>query len=365
MNAMSRLIKIFIPLAFFLLFLPLLGVYLAGFPLDRYFEFPPETLFVPHKSFSWPVFWGLALFVCVLSILLFSPLFRRTASLNNETRPNYRFPWWGWAALCCLFLGWMFAWTRFQWFKALQPHTFGMLWFPFIVFINAVTYKRQGRCYMTHHPGKFMALFPVSAGFWWFFEYLNRFVQNWHYVNVHFGALEYFIFATISFSTVLPAVLSMQELVLTFNRLGGCYEKFVKFKHVNSKLLAWLVLLVACFSLFGIGIWPNVLFPMLWIAPLLVLTSLQNLAHMDHLFAELRYGDWRKIISAAIAAVICGWFWEMWNYWSLAKWEYSIPYVGKFYLFEMPILGYAGYLPFGLECVAVTDFVWSFWQPKG
>jgi hypothetical protein len=28
-----------------------------------------------------------------------------------------------------------------------------------------------------------------------------------------------------------------------------------------------------------------------------------------------------------------------------------------FHLFEMPILGYAGYLPFGLECAVIIDFV--------
>ena len=58
---------------------------------------------------------------------------------------------------------------------------------------------------------------------------------------------------------------------------------------------------------------------------------------------------------AALAALICGWFWELWNVRSLAHWEYSIPFVDRFHLFDMPILGYAGYLPFGLECLAVAD----------
>ena len=57
----------------------------------------------------------------------------------------------------------------------------------------------------------------------------------------------------------------------------------------------------------------------------------------------------------AIAALICGLFWELWNWKSLAHWEYAIPFVHRFELFEMPLLGYAGYIPFGLECVAVAD----------
>jgi len=55
----------------------------------------------------------------------------------------------------------------------------------------------------------------------------------------------------------------------------------------------------------------------------------------------------------ALAALVCGLFWEMWNYGSLAHWEYSVPLVHRFEIFHMPLLGYSGYLPFGLECLAI------------
>ena len=58
-------------------------------------------------------------------------------------------------------------------------------------------------------------------------------------------------------------------------------------------------------------------------------------------------------VASASAALVCGFFWEMWNYWSEARWQYDIPYVGQFHVFEMPLLGYAGYLPFGLMCATV------------
>ena len=44
----------------------------------------------------------------------------------------------------------------------------------------------------------------------------------------------------------------------------------------------------------------------------------------------------------------------MWNIHSLAKWIYEVPLVGRFKIFEMPVLGYAGYLPFGLECYVIA-----------
>ncbi len=68
-------------------------------------------------------------------------------------------------------------------------------------------------------------------------------------------------------------------------------------------------------------------------------------------------GNWQHLWLAALAALVCGFFWEMWNYFSLAHWTYAVPFVQRFHLFEMPLLGYAGYLPFGAVCVVVALLV--------
>jgi hypothetical protein len=73
----------------------------------------------------------------------------------------------------------------------------------------------------------------------------------------------------------------------------------------------------------------------------------------QNIIDQMCAGHWSIAVSSALAALFCGGFWEMWNYFSLAKWEYSIPFVHRFLIFEMPLLGYAGYLPFGLECTVV------------
>ena len=104
----------------------------------------------------------------------------------------------------------------------------------------------------------------------------------------------------------------------------------------------------------SVGIWPNVLFPLLWMAPLLILTSLQAVRGEKTIFEPLARGQWRDLCLLGVAALICGLFWEMWNVYSLARWTYAVPFVQRFHLFEMPILGYAGYLPFGLECAVIA-----------
>jgi hypothetical protein len=81
-----------------------------------------------------------------------------------------------------------------------------------------------------------------------------------------------------------------------------------------------------------------------------------------NILSDLSAGRWTLVFASAVSALICGFFWEMWNYFSQAKWIYSIPFVQKFQIFEMPLLGYAGYLPFGLECAVIGDIIISFFS---
>jgi hypothetical protein len=220
--------------------------------------------------------------------------------------------------------------------------------------MNALAARRSGRSPLTNRTGWFLALFPVSALFWWLFEYLNQFVHNWHYTGIDpADPWDYFLQATLPFSSVLPAVASTWAWLRTFPRLEGVTLPAIP----GHPALAWLALAGGISALVGIAIRPDALYAMLWLAPLLVLCGLQQLFLGESYFAPVARGDWRRVLQPALAALVCGFFWEMWNYGSLAKWHYSIPYAQRFHLFEMPLLGYAGYLPFGIECAVIMDLV--------
>lgn len=342
-----------------LLGLPLLGISLAGLPLGRYLEFPPRTRYVAHAPFSWAAFIGYSILILavVIPFLLKGVGTKRLSKVKTSGR--HPFPWWGWAGILSVLITWALAWTRFPWFERLQPHTFTPLWLSFIVVINALTYRRDGQCMMIDRPGFFLLLFPVSAAFWWFFEYLNRFVQNWYYVGFDFSPWGYFWYATLSYSTVLPAVLGTREWILGFSWPKEGYGNFLPLRPSRPKTLASAALLISGAGLAGIGVWPNYLFPLLWVSPLLIIVSLQALLGEAHALGGIVRGDWRPVISSALAAIFCGLFWETWNYYSLAKWEYAIPFVDRYRIFEMPILGYAGYPPFGLECAVIEGMLKS------
>ncbi|RJX29054.1 MAG: hypothetical protein C4531_10970 [Desulfurivibrio sp.] len=349
----KTLITVIIP-ALLLAGLPLLGILAAEKNVSQYWEFPPLTRYVAHAPFCWPLFTALVLLGLLVAGLFLVQMGRGTANAPvMTTGGKWSLPWWGWLGLGLLTAGWVLAWNRFPWFAGLQPHTFLPLWLGFILVVNGLTRMRTGSCLLSSRTGFFAALFPLSVVFWWFFEYLNRFVQNWYYVGVEdFSPLAYVIHASLCFATVLPAVLSTEELLASFPRLSGPLAASWPVTCRGGKYPAFALFVLSSLGLAGIGLRPDYLFPLLWLSPLLLVITLQKLTGRATMLAPLGRGDWRPVWLPALAALCCGFFWELWNFNSQAHWEYSIPFVQKFHIFAMPAAGYLGYLPFGLECRA-------------
>ena len=353
---MNRIFK-FLTVIGLLVGTPLLGIFLVGSPLDPYLAFPPTSAYVDSSSFSWFIF----LILLLGMVIVLAPFVSRFLTFHLSkplTWPRGNFPWWGWGGLTFLFLAWTVAWSRFTWFHTFQGHTFTPLWIGYVLVINAVTFQRTGKCLLTKQPYFYASLFPLSAGFWWLFEFLNRFVHNWYYPGSgEFSAFAYFLAATIPFSTVLPAVLGTHELLSSFPRLGLAYGQWGNLKIPEGKAIGWVILLMACAGLLGISWWPTFIYPVMWISPLLLIVGLQRIMGEHSLLDEIKRGNWSQVVIPALAGLTCGFFWELWNYYSLAKWNYFIPYVQGFHIFEMPLLGYFGYLPFGVTNIIFVQFL--------
>lgn len=341
--------------------LPLFGVSFGTADIMSYLEFPPLTRYVVHAPFNIQAFVAIAIIdLLMLSGIIY--LFR--AGIDHCPKVSFppafkgKFPIWGGLGVVVMIAGWVLAWTRFPWFAPLQVHTFSFPWVGYILLVNALCVLRSGQSLLTDTPMRFILLWPTSAIFWWFFEYLNRFVQNWYYVGVYdFSSFEYVFHASLAFATVLPAVLSTHRLLLTFQIFHTGLKQLTPLKIFDDSRVSGIILCFSGICLALIGRFPDLLYPLVWGAPLLVITSLQTLMGRKTIFSKLGGGDWRAIIASATAALICGFFWELWNYYSLARWEYAVPFVNRFHIFAMPLLGYGGYLPFGLECLLVGHFI--------
>jgi len=349
--------------------LPLLGAALTGVPWSRYLRFPPQAAAQPPSAFSWAAF----TIVAAAEVLVVTPFLwqlLRDRRRNGREPTAGRWPWWGTAGAVLLGLSWALAWQRTEALSALRPHAFTPLWVGYIVVVNALVQLRTGSAPLSAAPARFLWLFPASAGFWWLFEYLNQFVGNWYYLGqAAQDPWAHLVLATLPFSTVLPAVTS------TYCLLAGCprlHAPLGRAWRLPGERRGWglTAAAVGAAGLLSIGLAPDWTFPMLWLAPGLVLMGLQQWRGAPQPLAGLCAGDWRSAWLAALAGLVCGFFWEFWNVGALARWEYRVPLVQGLTLFRMPVLGYGGYLPFGIECLACVHALLGAswlrrWSPAG
>jgi len=308
-----------------------------------------------------------------LALPVFGYLLRdRRRIYRHDLVNRYRaWPRWSWLLLVWLLLWWAVAWGLIPGTYALRPYSFTPLWLGFIALVNLWEYRRRGNCVALKAPLRFGLLFGVSAAFWWFFEYLNRFTENWVYVGAEeFSFTHYLVHGSICFSTVLPAVLSVFKLLCSFNRVQEITYKGPRLVFLLNRPIGGLLVFLGLSGAYLMGRLPQYAYPMVWLSPVLVGSGLYILRKWKGRFISILRGDTRWPSMWALSALVCGFFWEMWNQFSLLRWEYQVPVFGGLHIFEMPLLGYLGYLPFGIICgwlclIMIPREAWLRHQPNG
>jgi hypothetical protein len=236
-------------------------------------------------------------------------------------------------------------------------YLFFPLWLGYVLVVDALVWRRAGASLWTRSRKGFVLLFILSAPAWWLFEFINRRTGNWEYLGAgSFIPLEYYALCTLSFSTVMPAVFETAELVRTFRwvkslRAGA---RVPDTSRVGLGLLfAGLVMLALTLA------WPKFFYPLVWISLVFIFEPVNRRLGRPHFLEWLQHGDWRPVISLSLGALICGFFWELWNYWSWPQWIYHTPGAQFLHVFAMPLLGYGGYIPFALELFGLKNLLWA------
>ncbi|MBI2948715.1 MAG: hypothetical protein HYY23_13830 [Verrucomicrobia bacterium] len=235
-------------------------------------------------------------------------------------------------------------------------YLFFPLWLGYILFVDALVLKRSGTSLYTRSRAEFWALFVVSAPAWWLFEVINWRTKNWEYLGGEtFSGVEYFVLSSVSFSTVMPAVFETAELARTFRWINRI-KPGRRVQPTNQVCLGFLAGGLGMLAL--TMIWPQSFYPLVWGSIVLILEPVNIWLGRQHFLQWLHEGDWRPVISLAGGALICGFFWELWNFKSFPKWVYHTPGAEFLYVFEMPLLGFLGYLPFAWELFALRNLLW-------
>ena len=263
-----------------------------------------------------------------------------------------RFPVRGYVGIVLVAVFWYLNWNL----SGLRTHWgFFPLWLGYCLTIDAITYYKKGNSLVSRNLKGYIFLFLVSAPSWWLFELLNNPGNYWFYTaREHFSDLEYFLLASISFSTVIPAVFGTSEWVGTFSKIQNM-PAWLKIGSKRHEVVLFFILGVL--MLFVVLFLPDYGAPFLWMSVFLIIDPLNVWLGNRSILQETGNGNWNPVITLWAGCMICGFFWEMWNYHSNPKWIYDVPGVNFWHVFEMPAPGYLGYLPFSLELFALYHFI--------
>lgn len=261
---------------------------------------------------------------------------------------DQKWPVYGWLGLALAITFWIINWSL----SGLRTHWgFFPMWLGYSLTVDAIVFARKGHSLLTRNPHAYAALFIISAPAWWLFEVINWRTQNWYYLGEeNFSDIEYFLLSTLSFSTVMPAVFGTAELAGTFSWIRTMKHGL---RIAQNQATVITIFAAGCIMLALMLIWPHYFFPFVWMAVFFMLEPLNAWLKNCTIIERTAVSDWRTVLALWVGCLICGFFWEMWNFHSYPKWIYHIPFFDFLRIFEMPLLGYFGYLPFSMELFAL------------
>lgn len=322
---------------------------------------------IPDPGFDWRYFLGASCAALVIVAFLVVPRwfgFRVLPAVRTDETPRTRgrLPWWFWAGAALNVICWGMMWFSTA---SIVKYLFTPLWWGLISVVDGWVYARTGGASIyAKLPRKMLWLVLMSIVGWYFFEWLNYFVlENWVYPNspAIFSEAEAYFWFTLTYTCVWPAIFEWYTLLRTVPALNARWADGPRMSVGTTGLL--LSLGLGTLTGFLVGIFPYFLFFTVWLGSLLILPAVMGLLRFWTPFAPIERGNWTPLTLVALASLITGVFWEFWNHGSNAFlpgrnpnfWVYDIPYVNVIHLFsEMPLIGYVGYLPFGIQC-------WVWW----
>lgn len=261
------------------------------------------------------------------------------------TRRRRPFPAQGWLGIVALAGA---EWLMFHRVDPVATYFTPIAWSAYILIVDATVLALTGRSRLHDAPFTVLRMALLSVPLWLIFEAYNARLQNWTYVGVPRewpAALAGYIW---SFATITPAIFQTSDLVQAL--LPSLPGKPRKISRGAENVV------IACGA--ACLILPLVipqrlaayLFALVWVGFLLLLDPINRRLRLPSFLGDISEGFLRRFYGFFFAGWICGWLWEFWNNWAVAKWHYTFPVFQQLKIFEMPAPGYLGFLPFALEC---------------
>ena len=246
-----------------------------------------------------------------------------------------------------------------------------IVWTGYVLALDGLVAGLTGRSYLVGARGEGALVALASVSGWWLFEWYNapRFWRGgpdavglwWQYHDVEPNLFLRRVGYDWAFATIFPALL----LTASALRAGMFARARVRPWRPHPRILDAAVVLGAVGVVLPLLVVSAWLAPLVWTGFVLLLEPLNYRAGRPSWLRDLGRGDASTVLSLLVAGAVCGVLWELWNYWAAARWTYTVPYLGHARVFEMPVLGYLGFLPFALECYAMYHWLRGALAPDG
>jgi len=208
-------------------------------------------------------------------------------------------------------------------------------------------------------PNRFIVAWLTSVSVWCYFDWANfAFLDAWRYHGLPANVVDRWLGYVLAFAAISPAMFLAAQL---YQHLG---LKRLRTRGLRIGPTAQIIVLLigVAFAVFPHVIRSPIGTLTLWLSVLLVLDPVNHWLAVPSIIGDWRAGRWGRTIALVAGGATCGLLWELWNYWAIAKWTYHLPFLGsleQYRYFEMPLLGFAGFLPFALECwAALNTIIW-------
>lgn len=182
------------------------------------------------------------------------------------------------------------------------------------------------------------------------YEIINLRLENWFYINLPRNFLQRWMGYMLAYGTVIPAIYLTKEFI--FGILGEIQCKPVPVGRYASMAM-YIGAIVFILSI----VFPVYLFPLVWIFLLLIMDGYNYRQGYSSFIGEWERGLAGNLLATLASGLVCGVLWETWNFWSISKWVYTVPFFENYKIFEMPLPGYLGFLFFSAGTVAFFNFL--------
>jgi hypothetical protein len=259
------------------------------------------------------------------------------------------FPAHGWLGLVALVCA---DYLMFHGIEPAATYFSPVAWTSYILIADAAAFAISGRSRLREEPLGLLKMAALSIPLWLIFEAYNLRLANWAYAGLPANHVERWIGYAWAFATITPGIFMTAALIESF----GWFEQ-------NSRPLRFGRATETAFIVLGAAmlILPllvparaaTYLFALVWLGFLFLLEPINYRLHLPSFEGDLARGHRGRLYSFLAAGWVCGWLWEFWNYWARAGWIYTFPIGQQWKIFQMPVVGYAAFPVYALECFAM------------